>query len=529
MSPILDAQTLPVVAVAAGASWALTGLARLVAPRMGLMDRPDGRRKVQTVPVPVMGGVAIYLALLLALAAGAWWQAGWLESRADFSRSLLWAVVSAGMICGVGLWDDRCGMTAGRKLILQIVACLPFAVLGRSIAMVHLAGSTLELGGLAGVAFTLFWLVACVNVINLVDGLDGLAGMIGLIVCLATAGLATLDSKPEAAALALVIAGSLTGFLAHNWPPARIYLGDSGSLLIGFLIGSLSIESSTKTTTGFALAVPLMLVSIPVFDTFMAIVRRKLNGRRIGDGDRAHIHHCLQDRGLTRRQSLLALSGLCGAMAVVTLFSVWFRSDVIGLSLCGGLLVLLIVGRIFGYSETMLFFRYAQAASTLLADTSGVLRTRIMLARMNPRGTDLASDCWDQVTRQVQRMGAVRLHFICRNTQSDSVVAQMDWESPGALETTGPAWQFSYCVPGEQGIQATLSVSGYMQKRLRGQRLVDLFRVFDTFCRNWRRESGVPLIPGRAEPAAADVLPLTPGPAETPADPAESAARRRVA
>jgi UDP-GlcNAc:undecaprenyl-phosphate GlcNAc-1-phosphate transferase len=529
MSSILDAQTLPVVAVAAGASWALTGMARAIAPRLGLMDRPDGRRKVQTVPVPVMGGAAIYLALLLALGAALMWQAGWLRSSVEFSRSLLWAIVSAGLMCGVGLWDDRHGMSAGRKLLLQVAACLPFAVLGRSVEMVSLAGNTVELGGPAGVVFTMFWLVACVNVINLVDGLDGLAGMIGLIVCLATAGLAALDAKAEAAALALVIAGSLIGFLAHNWPPARIYLGDSGSLLIGFLIGSLSIESSTKTTTGFALAVPLMLVSIPVFDTFMAIVRRKLNGRRIGDGDRAHIHHCLQDRGLTRRQSLLALSGLCGAMAVVTLFSVWFRSDVIGLGLCGGLLVLLIVGRIFGYSETMLFFRYAQAASTLLADTSGVLRTRLMLARMNPRRAHLASDCWEQMTRQVQRMGAVRLQFICRNTQSDSVIAQMDWELPAALETAGPTWQFSYCVPGEQGVQATLSVSGYMRKRLRGQRLVDLFRVFDTFCRNWRRESGVPLKPERAELAATAVLPLPTVAAGTPPDPAGNAPRRRVA
>lgn len=506
MSSTFDVLTLQIVAVAAGASYGLTALARIVAPRLGLLDSPDGRRKVQTRPMPVMGGVAIYLALLLAVAGAVWRQAAWVAPATRFVHPLPFILISAGLFCTVGVCDDKWGMRARRKLLLQILASLPFAIWGGSIEMVHLLGTTVELGVL-GVAFTVFWLVACVNVINLVDGLDGLAGMIGLIVCLATAGLATIDGKPDAAALALVIGACLVGFLVHNWPPARIYLGDSGSLVIGFLIGALSIESSTKTTTGFALAVPLMLVSVPAFDTFMAILRRKLNGRRIGDGDRAHIHHCLQDRGLTRRQALLALSGLCLAMAAVTLLSVWFRSDLVGLSLCGGLLALLIIGRIFGYSETVLFFRYAQAASMLLADTSGVLRTRLFLARMNPQDDRLASDCWEQVTGQVSRMGAVRLQFVCRQSDRQMEITRLEWESPRTATISGPHWEFSYCVPGEQGIQATLSVSGYAQDRLRGQRLVDLFRIFDAFCRNWRRESGVPLIPEAGEPALS-VVPL---------------------
>src|SRR5690606_31002750 len=124
---------------------------------------------------------------------------------------------------------------------------------------------------------------------------------------------------PGVAAIALIVAGSLTGFLCHNLPPARIFLGDSGSLLIGFLIGALSIESSLKTATGFAMTVPMILVSIPAFDTLMAILRRRLTGRGIGEGDRGHIHHRLQERGLTRLQTLIVIAGLSVAMTAMTI------------------------------------------------------------------------------------------------------------------------------------------------------------------------------------------------------------------
>ena len=265
-----------------------------------------------------------------------------------------------------------------------------------------------------GVIFTIFWLVACSNVINLVDGLDGLAGTIGVICFVAVAVLSNMQGFNGPLALGLVGAGCLCGFLLHNWPPASIYLGDSGSLMIGFMIGALAIESSMKKATGFALAIPLVLVSVPVFDTCMAIVRRKLNGRGIGEADRGHIHHCLQDRGLSRAQSLLVISALCVVMAAVTVVSAYFQNDRLALGLCLALLALLIVGRVFGYDETVLFFRYIQAMSTLLAATSGVLRTQMAVDRMarGTRGGTLAH--WNELTERVAALGGLELEFVCR-------------------------------------------------------------------------------------------------------------------
>src|SRR5207253_178463 len=146
--------------------------------------------------------------------------------------------------------------------------------------------------------------------------------------------------------------------LLHNWPPARIFLGDSGSLPLGFLVGALAIEASVKKAAGLTLAVPFVLLSIPMFDTSMAILRRKLNGRKIGQGDRAHIHHLLRDRGLTPTQTLLAIGSMCLATATAAILATIYRNDLIAVALCCGLLALLIAGRVFGFDELVLLSRH---------------------------------------------------------------------------------------------------------------------------------------------------------------------------
>ncbi len=301
----LNSESLGFIALAVATSYAFTAVAKVVARRTGMLDRPDGRRKAHAKPMPLLGGAALFLSFFVTiLATRRYYRWDWLVQDVQTKQLTTMLMVSCGLFCLIGLWDDRRAMRPRTKLVLQIAACIPFVIWGRSLDSVHLFGSELELG-ILGPIFTIFWLVACTNVINLVDGLDGLAGTIGLIVCVAIAALSEMQGFVGPMALALIFAGSLFGFLLHNWPPASIFLGDAGSLMIGFLIGALAIESSLKTATGFALAIPLALVSVPAFDTFMAIVRRKLTGKGIGEADRGHIHHCLQDRGLTRAQSLL--------------------------------------------------------------------------------------------------------------------------------------------------------------------------------------------------------------------------------
>ena len=500
MTLILDSITFACIALAFATSFCLTAVARVVARRTGMLDRPDGRRKSQAEPMPLLGGVAVYLSLLITIVLARWvlhWE--WLAAD---DRVVVFLLVSGGLFCAVGLWDDRVGLRPRTKLLGQILACLPFVLWGRSVDSIHVFDTQIALG-LLGAVFTIFWLVACSNVINLVDGLDGLAGTIGVICCAAVAVLSNMQGFNAPLALGLVAAASLCGFLLHNWPPASIYLGDSGSLMIGFLIGALAIESSIKKATGFALAIPLVLVSVPVFDTCMAILRRKLNGKAIGEADRGHIHHHLQDRGLSRAKSLLVISALCMVMAGVTLVSAYFQNDKLALGLCLALLGLLIVGRVFGYDETILFFRYIQAMSTLLATTSGVLQTQLAVDRMaRTKGLD-PFDHWNELTRRVEAMGGHSLEFVCHSRAGDDL-CRLEWNSQQIESRDGAAWQFQYTLPGADGLEATVSSRGHCQEPVRSQRMVDLFRLFDTFARTWM---SVPVL-ARVEEAAASIISL---------------------
>jgi len=532
----LTPATFLLIGFAVGISFVLTAVARLVAKRIGMLDRPDGSRKSHKNSTPLLGGVALYVSLLVTVLLARWIDPGLATDNTQTRSLVLMLLVSGGLFCLVGLYDDRHSIRPRTKLLLQIAASVPFVLGGRSIESVHLLGLGIDLG-LFGIFFTIFWLVACTNAINLADGLDGLAGTIGLIVCLAIVVHCEMQGLPGAMMPALIFSGCLLGFLLHNWPPAKIFLGDSGSLLIGFMVGALSIESSLKTATSFALAVPLVLVSVPIFDTLMAIVRRKLSGKGIGEADRGHIHHLLQDRGLSRAQSLLAISAMCFAMAAVTLISAYYQNDLLALGFCVCLLVLLIIGRVFGYHETLLFFRYIQAMSLILVDTSKVLRTRLVLARMNQGKSERSLDNWDDVTHHVRNMGGVQLEFVSWNERTDEVISRLHWTNRkpsvggnepsidglklssdgGQLLTDEPIWNFSYSVCSDAEVRTTLIASGHFRKKLKGQRLIDLFRVFDTFCQSW---SGVTVETPDAGPSDVITMPAPP-PRIVPATPDE--------
>ena len=349
-------------------SFALTALARFVAPRIGFLDHPN-HRKAHHQPMPLLGGVAFFVTFCGSILIATQFGVAGIGADAESLSFLIVLLISASLFCTLGLYDDKNWLNPRTKFMLQILCTLPFVLGTPHIDSIRFLGFDMELGPF-GAIFTIFWLVACANVLNLVDGLDGLAGTTCIIVSLAVAAQASMHHIVGIAPLALILAASLLGFLIHNWPPAKIYLGDSGSLTIGYLVGALSLASSLKTSIGFALAVPLVLISVPIFDTLMAILRRKLNGRGIAQADREHIHHCLQERGLSRTQSLITLIGLCLVMAGVALTSEYFNSDWLGLGICGSLLGLLVVQRIFGYNEILQALHHFQALGRSLVETS---------------------------------------------------------------------------------------------------------------------------------------------------------------
>lgn len=433
----------------------LTALARRLAPALGFIDRPDGGRKNHRQAMPVLGGVAFFASMALVLGLSLLVSESWLTTP-ECRRMVVSLLVSGVCFCVLGACDDRWPLTPRTKLLGQVVCCLPFALLGRSIASFYFLGVSVELGWLA-IPFTILWLTVCSNVVNLIDGLDGLAGTIGVVVMLTVASLFLVAGEVQHVLTALILAGSLAGFLVHNWPPARIFMGDAGSLTTGFLAGALAIEASSKTAAGFTLAVPLVLMSIPLFDTAMAIIRRKLTGRGIGVGDRGHIHHRLQDRGLTRPQALLTIAGLSLLMATAATLSAVLQSETVGLAICLGTLTLLVIGRVFGYHETVLFFRYLQELGVLLLETSGVLQTRFLVARLGHSDPQLRPDLWEMTVDRVERMGGHTLRFECRDASGRLVGDDCCWSRAASESVSAARWGFQFSLRRDDGSCATLA------------------------------------------------------------------------
>lgn len=477
MQGLQAALCLTPMAAAIALSYLFNHAARNVAPRLGLVDKPDGGRKTHHRATPVMGGVAFMTAVVtvvcLSFGLAAPWFAG--ESVQHLALSL---GISAIAFCGLGVIDDRWPLSPRVKLLGQIIASLPFVALSGAIERVGFLGWTIPLGPLGG-AFTVLWLVACANVVNLIDGLDGLAGSIGVVAMTTIAGLFVLRGYPEEAILTTIVAGGLVGFLIHNWPPAKIFMGDAGSMTVGFLAGALSIQAASKTTTTFTLAVPIVLMSVPIFDTAMAILRRKLTGHSIGEGDRGHIHHRLQDRGLSRQQALLAIAGLSLIMAGAALISDVLNNEAAAVAICAGVLIMLVLARVFGYHETSLVFRHLQEIGDLLVDTSGVFRTRMLLARLDSLDPQQRAQLWDHVVARVSQMKGTRLNYRCRAESDQQVTARLDWESSDTeVPTRHSVWRVEYHVPRENGLVATFEARGFTGDEGQPPRMDDLFRLF---------------------------------------------------
>jgi len=460
---------------AAAAAYGLTWLARAIAPPLGFVDKPDHGRKRHRTATPLLGGAAVFIALTGTVCCFSILTSGARENQLTSFAPL---ILSGALFCLLGLWDDRWPLRARDKFLFQVLASLPFAVTGDSVDAIQFMGFTCQLGPLA-VPFTIFWLVSCSNIVNLLDGLDGLAAMLGLVASLT---IALLSARFDVTLISLILAGSLLGFLVHNWPPAKIFLGDAGSLTIGFLVGALSLEAQQKTTTGFMLALPLVVLSIPILDTSLAILRRRLTGRGIGEPDRKHIHHLLQDRGLSKLQTLLILAGLAVTMAGASVVASFFHSDRIAVFVCATVLVLLVSGRVFGVYELALVFRHLKLFNTIVTGTFGRLGSHSLLVRLEDADTEDREELWETIRRRVAAMGAVQLDF--EASREHEVISSRTWSEAFHTHEHAGIWHFHYGVERGEGLRTKVSVSGYATEAA-GQRFDDLFRVFDTLCRHW--------------------------------------------
>jgi UDP-GlcNAc:undecaprenyl-phosphate/decaprenyl-phosphate GlcNAc-1-phosphate transferase len=293
----------------------LTPLFRDIALRLKLVDEPDNQRKIHRIPIPRIGGLAI-----AASVAGAFgllfvfrFNGGLvLESEAPFALRLVPAVA---IVFGVGLVDDIYQLRPMYKLAAQIVAAILAWESG-----IHLSSiGRHDLPAILSFMLTLVWIVACSNSMNLIDGVDGLAAGVGLVASVTTLIAALFHHNLDLAFVTVPLVGALLGFLRFNFSPASIFLGDCGSLTLGFLLGCYGIVWSEKSTTVLSMVAPLVVLFVPLLDASLAIVRRFLRQQPIFGADRGHIHHKLLSKGLPPWRVVLILYGFCGLAGVAGL------------------------------------------------------------------------------------------------------------------------------------------------------------------------------------------------------------------
>ena len=295
------------IAISFIASIILTPLVRKLAFRVGAVDRPN-YRKVHESVMPRIGGLAIFGAFLIGYAL--------LLPKDSHSTGIL---IGAAIIILTGFLDDMLEITAKAKVIGQMLAAIAAVTIGGlQIDFINLPfGGQLEFGYLS-IPITIIWIIGITNAINLIDGLDGLAAGVSTIALISLAIMAVIMGNPFVTATAAILAASSLGFLLFNFHPAKIFMGDTGSLFLGFMISVLALLGF-KNVALVSLIIPVIMLGVPISDTFFAIVRRIRMKQPISAPDKSHLHHCLLRIGFSHRQSVLIIYGLAALFGVAAI------------------------------------------------------------------------------------------------------------------------------------------------------------------------------------------------------------------
>ncbi len=328
---------------------AVTPFVIRVARRLGIVRVP-GARHMHTQPISHIGGVAIFLSAMLVSIAVLWFSNLLATAGPLVLAQLRLLVPAAGFMFAVGLVDDvkTGGLRAQTKFVAQIIAAVLVCIGGMRIQSVVVTESlTLNFGWLSW-PLTILWIVGLTNAVNLVDGLDGLAAGICAAACGAMAVFAVSTGDLAAVVLMLGLLGGVTGFLVFNFNPARIFMGDCGSMFLGFTIASTSVYCSARSSAMAGLALPALALGIPIFDTLFSMLRRFLERRSIFAADRGHLHHRLIDSGLTQRQAVITIYAVTVLATSLGMLMMVVRPGAGVIVLVCALLLLLLVFHVIG-------------------------------------------------------------------------------------------------------------------------------------------------------------------------------------
>jgi UDP-GlcNAc:undecaprenyl-phosphate/decaprenyl-phosphate GlcNAc-1-phosphate transferase len=301
------------------AALALTHRVRKLAVRWDLVDVPDQGRHDHGRPVARAGGIAVFGAVLLVL--GLLLLLGPPQvSHLHAGVPLLAVLAGAAAMFALGLWDDLRDLSATTKFAAQILIALAVFTAGIRIETVEVLGLTEGvLPVYLSLLVTVVWLVGVTNAFNLIDGSDGVAAGAAVFACVTMGTVSLVNGNELGALVSFVVAGAVLGFLFFNFPPATIFLGDSGSLFIGFTLAAIAVVTTQTATTALAVAIPVVSLGLPLLDTLLVVVRRFLRRKPLFEGDRLHIHHVLRDLGHSPRRVALVIYAVCGIFALLSL------------------------------------------------------------------------------------------------------------------------------------------------------------------------------------------------------------------
>ena len=301
--------------IAFAISLAATPFVINLAHKIGAVDVPDSERRVHKKPIPRLGGLAIFYGFLVALLC-----------FAKIDQQLRGILIGALIIVGVGIIDDVKQLRALVKLLAQILAAIVVVSHHVRITAISVPGFISPTGvlqlGIFSIPITIVWIIIVTNAVNLIDGLDGLAVGVSSIASFSLFFIAILGGEQNVAIISAALAGGCLGFLPYNFNPAKVFMGDTGSQFLGFMLSAICIQGLFKGYVIISFIVPLLILGLPLFDTVFAILRRAWNHKPIMGADRGHLHHRLLDNGFSQKQTvaiLYIIASILGLSAVLVL------------------------------------------------------------------------------------------------------------------------------------------------------------------------------------------------------------------
>ncbi len=446
----------------------LTHYVRNMALRHGWACNVPRNRDLHSCPIPRLGGVAICLSfMVVAVGYVAFYRLRGIST--GFGIYTTFAVLTpAALMFVLGLYDDLRSISPQIKFGVQIIAGLLLYYGGIRIYFFPIVTGYHELNGVISAVLTVLWVLLISNAFNLIDGLDGLSAGSALFSTMVVFVVSLFSRNPFIAVMTIILAGAILGFLRFNFNPATIFLGDCGSLFLGFVLSAISLSGAQKSTTVVAVAIPIVSFGLPLLDTVLSVVRRFLSGQPLFTADREHIHHKLLKRGFTQKQAVVILYGVCAALGLISLLLLYPSGSSIGI-------VLAVVGmgiwfgvQHLGYHEFAELGRAAQrtwAQKQIIMNNLAIRRATEELASADELETvcsilqnAFSANEFDAFDLSFRPRSAVHAALPGVLRRSYNGTCCYEWRKTGTPTDAEARWQLALSLTGQYGQQATFTV-----------------------------------------------------------------------